>query len=66
MEGGLQLLDETLLKLGYPEPQVKRYSAAIRKDHYNFEVTTETEKEVLGDMLAHIPHQNASVAKEGA
>lgn len=66
MEGGVQLLDETLLQLGYPEPHVQRYSAAIRRDHYNFGVTAETEKEALADLLVHAPPQSTDGAKEGA
>lgn len=47
MEGGLQLLDQTLLRLGYPETDVIHYTDAVRRDQYNLAIQTKEEHETL-------------------
>ncbi len=51
LEGGLELVHHTLLELGFPLRQVHEYAQAVRRDHYNIEVTSSDEHRSLDDLL---------------
>ncbi|RPH59886.1 MAG: sodium:proton exchanger [Chloroflexi bacterium] len=51
LEGGLELVHHTLLKLGFPLPEVHRYAEAVRRDHYDFNVSSDEEYQSLYDLL---------------
>ncbi len=52
LEGGLELVNLTLLRLGFPLREVHAYSEAVRRDHYNLETNTGDEHRSLRDLLA--------------
>lgn len=52
LEGGLELVNHTLLELGYPLRQVHQYSEAVRRDRYETSLSTEEEHRSLHDLLA--------------
>ncbi len=54
LEGGLELVHHTLLELGFPLRKVHDYAEAVRRDHYNIEITTDAEHRSLHDMLLAI------------
>jgi len=54
LEGGLELVHHTLLELGFPLRKVHDYAEAVRRDHYNIEITTDAEHRTLHDMLLAI------------
>jgi CPA2 family monovalent cation:H+ antiporter-2 len=51
LEGGLEIVRYTLLELGFDYDQIIRYQDAVRKDHYDLEINTETERRILQDLL---------------
>lgn len=51
LEGGLELVHHTLLELGFPLREVHEYAQAVRRDHYNIEVTSADEHRSLDDLL---------------
>ncbi|MBV6394959.1 MAG: Glutathione-regulated potassium-efflux system protein KefB [Anaerolineales bacterium] len=51
LEGGLEMVHHTLLILGYPLQEVHRYAEAVRKDRYNFNITTDEEHRSLHELL---------------
>lgn len=51
LEGGLELVHHTLIELGFPLREVHEYAQAVRRDHYNIEVTTGDEHRSLDDLL---------------
>jgi CPA2 family monovalent cation:H+ antiporter-2 len=51
LEGGLELVHHTLLQLGFPLRKVHEYAEAVRRDHYNIEITTDAEHRSLHDLL---------------
>ncbi len=50
LEGGLEMVRHTLLNLGFPASQVEPYTDAVRSDHYNTEVTTAKEHQMLDQL----------------
>lgn len=52
LEGGLELVHHTLLELGFPLREVHEYAQAVRRDHYNIEVTSADEHRSLDDLLS--------------
>src|SRR5437868_10076552 len=52
LEGGLEMMRETLTHLGYPEGNVEGYMDAIRRSHYDLSVSTDAEQRALERMLA--------------
>lgn len=52
LEGGLEMVHHTLLRLGYPLQEVHRYSDAVRQDRYNLSITTDEEHRSLRELLA--------------
>lgn len=51
LEGGLEIIRHTLLQLGYPLPEIFRYTDAIRHDHYDLHINTEEEHRLLHDLI---------------
>jgi len=51
LEGGLELIHHALLSLGFPLQEVHRYTDAVRRDHYDFNITTDEEHQSLHDLL---------------
>ena len=52
LEGGLEMMRETLTHLGYPEGNVEGYMDAVRRSHYDLSVSTDAEQGALERMLA--------------
>jgi CPA2 family monovalent cation:H+ antiporter-2 len=51
LEGGLEMVHHTLLILGYPLQEVHDYAEAVRKDRYNFSISTDEEHRTLHELL---------------
>jgi len=51
LEGGLEMIHQTLLSLGFPLQEVHQYSEAVRRDHYDFNITTDDEHRSLHELL---------------
>ncbi|MGE5603941.1 MAG: cation:proton antiporter [Nitrososphaerales archaeon] len=51
-EGGLEIVHDTLLQLGYPLREVHQYAEAVRRDAYNVEITSKEEHRSLHEMIA--------------
>lgn len=51
--GGLEMMHQTLMRLGYDKDLIEEYAAAVRRDHYELSVTSEGEQEAL-DRLARV------------
>jgi CPA2 family monovalent cation:H+ antiporter-2 len=51
LEGGLELVHHTLLRLGYPLREVHLYAEAVRRDRYNTLISTQDEHRSLHDLL---------------
>lgn len=47
LEGGLEVVRHTLLALGFPASQVQPYTDAVRRDHYDLNISTLQEHQVL-------------------
>ena len=51
LEGGLEMMHHTLLSLGFPLQEVHQFAEAIRRDSYDFDVSTDEEHRSLHDLL---------------
>jgi len=51
LEGGLEIVRHTLLRLGFPLQEIYRYTDAVRRDHYNLQVNTEEEHRLLHELI---------------
>lgn len=51
LEGGLEVMRHTLLCLGYPATQVQGYTDAVRRDEYDFTVSSPAEHQALDQMV---------------
>lgn len=51
LEGGLEIVRHTLLQLGFPLQEIFRYTDAVRRDHYDLQVNTEEEHQLLHDLI---------------
>jgi len=51
LEGGLEIVRHTFLQLGFPLREVYRYTDAVRRDSYDFQVSTEKEHQLLHELL---------------
>ncbi len=51
LEGGLQVLRHTLLQLGFPLHEVRRYADTVRREHYDALVKAHGEHALLRDLL---------------
>jgi CPA2 family monovalent cation:H+ antiporter-2 len=54
MEGGLELVHHTLLSLGYPLREVHEYTEAVRRDHYDINLTSQEEHQTLHQLMHSI------------
>lgn len=50
LEGGLEIVRHTLLRLGLPPLQVQKYTDIVRRDHYDVVVSTPEEYRLLEQM----------------
>ena len=51
LEGGLEIVRHTLLKLDFPVHEIMRYMDAVRHDHYDMQINTEEEHRLLHDLI---------------
>lgn len=51
LEGGLEIVRHTLLKLGFPLQEIFRYTDAVRRDHYDVHINSEEEHRLLHDLI---------------
>jgi CPA2 family monovalent cation:H+ antiporter-2 len=51
LEGGLEVVRHTLMRLDYPPTQVQSYTDAVRRDQYDTSVTSPAEHQVLEQLL---------------
>jgi CPA2 family monovalent cation:H+ antiporter-2 len=51
LEGGLELMHHTLLSLGFPLSEVHHFAETVRRDRYDFDITTDEEHRSLHDLL---------------
>jgi len=51
LEGGLQVVRHTLLQLGFPLHEVRRYADTVRREHYDALVKAQGEHALLRDLL---------------
>jgi len=59
-EGGLELVQHTLLSLGFPVPQVYDYTESVRRDHYDARIDTTRELRSLHQLLHASKHVEIS------
>ena len=52
LEGGLEILRHTLLRLKVPPTEVQKYSDAVRRDHYEPSISTPDEYHVLDQIIS--------------
>jgi CPA2 family monovalent cation:H+ antiporter-2 len=52
LEGGLEMMQETLRHLGFSESNVEGYADAVRRDHYDLSISTPAEQQALEQMLS--------------
>jgi CPA2 family monovalent cation:H+ antiporter-2 len=52
LEGGLEIVRSTLLRLGYPLSQVSQYADVVRGEHYDVAISTPDEHRVLQQLVA--------------
>ncbi len=50
LEGGLEIMRETLTRLGYSESDIQEYTDAVRRDHYDLSISTKAEQHALEHM----------------
>ncbi|OLC60656.1 MAG: sodium:proton exchanger [Ktedonobacter sp. 13_1_40CM_4_52_4] len=51
LEGGLEIMRETLDRLGYLESDVQEYTDAVRGSHYDLSISSDIEQRALEQML---------------
>ncbi len=51
LEGGLEILHDTLLQLGYPLREVHEYAEAVRRDGYDIQINSTDEHRSLHDLV---------------
>lgn len=54
LEGGLEIVRHTLLRLGLPPDEVQKYSDAVRRDQYNIPISTAEEHRVLDQLIGAV------------
>lgn len=52
LEGGLELVYHTLLRLGFPLREVHQFAEAVRRDHYDIDISSNDEHRTLHELLA--------------
>ncbi|HEU5346995.1 MAG TPA: cation:proton antiporter [Ktedonobacterales bacterium] len=68
LEGGLETVRHTLMRLGFPFREVDDYAEAVRRDRYDIAVSTAAEHDALGDLvqaggLTRIPSSDTADAQ---
>lgn len=53
LEGGLNIVYQTLTRLGYQENAIQQYLDAVRHDHYDLSVSTVAEQQALAHLCGH-------------
>jgi hypothetical protein len=66
MEGGLQIVRHTLLRLGYPLAEVQKYADVVRRESYDAEVNTDEERDALHGLREAAEEPGAGSAEEEA
>jgi monovalent cation:H+ antiporter-2, CPA2 family len=51
LEGGLEIVRHTLLKLNFPLQEIMRYIDAVRHDHYDMQINSEEEHRLLHALI---------------
>lgn len=51
LEGGLEIVRHTLLRLGYPLREVQKYADVVRHEQYDTEINTDEEHRVLHQLI---------------
>jgi CPA2 family monovalent cation:H+ antiporter-2 len=51
LEGGLEIVRHTLLQLGFPLREVREYTDAVRRNHYDSEINTHAERRTIDNLL---------------
>lgn len=51
LEGGLEIVRHTLLRLGFAPEEINRYTDSVRQDHYDLQINTEEEHHLLRQLL---------------
>jgi CPA2 family monovalent cation:H+ antiporter-2 len=54
LEGGLEIMRRTLLRLNYPPNEVQSYADAVRRDQYDISISTSEEHRVLDQMITAV------------
>ncbi|GER89593.1 sodium/hydrogen exchanger [Dictyobacter vulcani] len=52
LEGGLEIIQQTLLRLGFPNQEIREYTDRVRNDHYNIDTLTNAERHTLENIRA--------------
>jgi CPA2 family monovalent cation:H+ antiporter-2 len=60
LEGGLALLDQALIRLGYSEQKVHQYLEAVRQDSYDLTISSPQEQEALANLRPSLALQEQS------
>lgn len=55
LEGGLVIVRQALVRLGFPEHDVDQYTEAVRRDRYETDVDTSAEQQALQQLRNAIP-----------
>ncbi len=55
LEGGLAIVRQALIRLGFPEYDVEQYAEAVRRDRYEPETDTTSEQQALEHMMQTLP-----------
>jgi CPA2 family monovalent cation:H+ antiporter-2 len=58
LEGSLEIMEQTLLRLGYQESNIFRFKEAIRHDRYNLAINSAEEREALATLLNSVAVKN--------
>lgn len=51
LEGGLEIVRHTLLRLGLPPIEVQKYTDIVRQEHYDIEISSTAEYELMEQLL---------------
>ncbi len=57
LEGGLAIIRQALVRLGFPEHEVEQYLEAVRRDRYDTEADTATEQQALERLMKAGPEE---------
>jgi monovalent cation:H+ antiporter-2, CPA2 family len=54
LEGGLEIVRYSLLRLGFPFSEVGRYTDAVRRDHYDTSISSPEEQQLLDQLTSAV------------